>query len=75
MLALTPHPSHPPSALLLIPPTALRPISLPGPCPPPNAQAANLLLTRAGELRLADFGVSVQLSNSLSRRSTAIGTP
>ena len=40
-----------------------------------DLKAANFLLTRAGALKLADFGVSVQLSTTLSKRSTAIGTP
>ena len=40
-----------------------------------DVKAANLLLTAGGSLKLADFGVSVQLSNTLSMRSTAIGTP
>ena len=40
-----------------------------------DLKAANFLLTRDGALKLADFGVSVQLSTTLSKRSTAIGTP
>ena len=40
-----------------------------------DVKAANLLLMAGGSLKLADFGVSVQLSNTLSMRSTAIGTP
>lgn len=40
-----------------------------------DVKAANLLLTSSAELRLADFGVSVQLSQNLSLRSTTIGTP
>ena len=40
-----------------------------------DLKAANFLLTFDGCLKLADFGVSVQLSNTLSKRSTAIGTP
>ena len=40
-----------------------------------DVKAANLLLTGGGGVRLADFGVSVQLQSTLSLRSTAVGTP
>ena len=40
-----------------------------------DVKAANLLLTASGQLKLADFGVSVELTNALATRSTAIGTP
>lgn len=40
-----------------------------------DVKAANLLLTGRGGVRLADFGVSVQLQSTLSLRSTAVGTP
>ena len=40
-----------------------------------DVKAANLLLTMGGDVKLADFGVSVQLASTLSQRGTAIGTP
>ena len=40
-----------------------------------DVKAANLLLTDTGDVKLADFGVSVSLTRTLERRSTAIGSP
>jgi hypothetical protein len=35
----------------------------------------SILLNSDGTAKLADFGVSVQLTNSVSKRKTVIGTP
>lgn len=40
-----------------------------------DVKAGNLLLSARGELRLADFGVAVELSSAMSKRTTVIGTP
>ena len=40
-----------------------------------DVKAGNLLLCGDGRVQLADFGVSVQLSRTMERRSTAVGTP
>ena len=42
---------------------------------PRRAQAANILLTKRGEVKLADLGVAAQLYNTMSKRGTMIGTP
>lgn len=34
-----------------------------------------MLFTKEGKAKLADFGVSVRLENTLSKRKTVIGTP
>lgn len=40
-----------------------------------DMKAGNILLTEAGDIKLADFGVSAKNSNKLERRNTFIGTP
>ena len=40
-----------------------------------DIKSGNILLTWEGECKLADFGVSAELSNTLARRVTMIGTP
>eukprot|EP00947_MAST-08B_sp_MAST-8B-sp1_P005835 g5835.t1 len=40
-----------------------------------DVKAANILLTHDGRAKLADFGVSAQLNNTMSKRKTIIGTP
>ena len=38
-------------------------------------KAGNILLTADGTAKLADFGVAGQLSDTMTKRNTVIGTP
>lgn len=38
-------------------------------------QGANILLTESGDVKLADFGVSAQITATINKRKSFIGTP
>ncbi|KAF1784537.1 Protein kinase-like domain [Phytophthora cactorum] len=40
-----------------------------------DVKGGNILLTGSGQVKIADFGVSAQLRDTLSRRGSFVGTP
>ena len=40
-----------------------------------DVKGANILLTESGQVKLADFGVSAQITATINKRKSLIGTP
>lgn len=40
-----------------------------------DIKCANILLNTNGDVKIADFGVSAQISDSVTKRSSIVGTP
>jgi serine/threonine protein kinase len=40
-----------------------------------DVKSGNILLTRDGRAKLADFGISAQLTDTIMKRRTVIGSP
>jgi serine/threonine protein kinase len=40
-----------------------------------DIKSGNILLTHEGDCKLADFGVSAELTTTMAKRKTVIGTP
>lgn len=40
-----------------------------------DLKSQNILISKTGDIKLTDFGVSTQLSSNFSKRNTTVGTP